>query len=1494
MTVDDTDLNQRADQTHSGHWWTIAVSAAVIYLPLLFTAPGKVGADTKTYLYLDPGRLLADAPFIWHDRIGLGTVTHQNIGYLFPIGPFYWLAETLGLPDWLAQRLWLGSILFGAALGVRYLLRTLNGRHHWQNPAVLTAMLAYALSPYLLAYAARISVIMLPWAALPWLIALTARAVRNGGWRYPAWFAFAVLVVGGINATALILVAVGPLAWIVYAVTVEREATVRQALATTWRIGVLTLATSLWWIAGLFIQGTHGLPVIRYTETFRTVSEASTAPEVLRGLGYWFFYGSDKLGPWIEPSETYTTNLAALALSFAIPLAALTALVLVRWRHRGIFALMAAFGALIAIGGHPWEQGSWLGQLFTSFTRRDAGLALRSTPRAVPLVALALALLLGAGLAALGPALDRIRPRLSAVAATVIIVAIVANMSPLWTGQMVADNLQRDEEIPTWWTEAVSAVDAGDDRYRVLEIPGSDFASYRWGNTVDPVTPGLTDRPWAARELFQYGSAQSANLLNALDRRFHEDTFEPSAVAPVARLMGVSDLLLRSDLQYERYRIARPRLLWDALVGAPGLGKPIGFGPTTPNVPDPTQPLVDEIELASNPALANPPAVALIPVDNPVPVLRTVTAEHPMVLSGDGEGVVDAAGAGLLSPNQILLYSAWASSAEGDPSLISDALARGADLVVTDTNRRRAARWGTLRENNGYTEFAGEQSLLYDPTDQRLDVFPGTGDDTRTVTVVRPRNGAIAASARSTAWGNPITLTPDDRPMAALDGDPSTAWRVGAIDDPTGERLVIDLSAPVTTDHLTLLQPTTLSRNRWITQARIYLRDGDGPTTTVDVALGDSSRSRTDGGERVIFPTTTFDHAEIEVVATNVGPRIRYDGQSGVGFAEVAIDGVATIELVRPPTDLLDAVGDGSLAHRLVYLFTRLRSNPAEPVRGDPETAIRRLIEVPAGRSFSVSGEVRLSAFISDEQIDELVGLSPASAGGVTARSSERLPGSLIHRASTTLDGDLNTFWLSPFEQRGEIWLDYTFPAPATLNSANLVVLADGRHSVPTRVRVEARSPSGELTTVTTVDLPEVPDSPEPNAVVRLDVPFPEPVTATGLRIVIEEMRQVTTKDWYSNLPVVMPAGVAEVELTGVRVVSPQGPLDTGCRNDLLSIDGKAVPVRVTGTVQEALARKGLAISGCENVTVEAGETIVESSDGRTTGFDLDQIRLASDTGGAALPATDLPRQLPEGPQTTIDSRGRVETSGTVAGGAQGPFWLVQAQSWSDGWVAEVNGAPLGTPVLVDGFANGWLIESPPETTATFSVAWTPQRVVWIALGISATAGIVTLFLGIVGARRRRHNQLRPDLGQPQQPVFDWVPWSRAPAWWTPGTALPVVIVGLGTTGAAAVNLPAGFAWLAPFIGVVAAIAMRWAPFRNLPAAVAWVGLGIAAAFTWVQQYRKNYPSDFDWPASFERVHIVGVVAVLAIGLTGVLDLIGRWRRSRLRPDGEPSVPGGT
>ena len=163
-----------------GRWetWAVYVLLAVVaYVPQLMAQPGVVSSDTKTYLYLDINRFIPASASMWDPTVGLGTVTHQQIGYLLPMGPFFWFFHTIGVPVWVAQRLWVGTILFAAGAGVLFLCRTLALRG--LGPPV--AAFAYMFSPYFLQYVGRISVLLLPWAGLPWLVALAALAVRRGG-----------------------------------------------------------------------------------------------------------------------------------------------------------------------------------------------------------------------------------------------------------------------------------------------------------------------------------------------------------------------------------------------------------------------------------------------------------------------------------------------------------------------------------------------------------------------------------------------------------------------------------------------------------------------------------------------------------------------------------------------------------------------------------------------------------------------------------------------------------------------------------------------------------------------------------------------------------------------------------------------------------------------------------------------------------------------------------------------------------------------------------------------------------------------------------------------------------------------------------------------------------------------------------------------------------------------------------------------------------------
>ncbi len=137
---------------------------------------------------------------------------------------------------------------------------------------------------------------------------------------------------------------------------------------------------------------------------------------------------------------------------------------------------------------------------------------------------------------------------------------IFVNFPALVDGTFYGKNLQRTENTP----DVLDAGDRGaerrgDHQTRILEEPGADFASYTWGNTVDPITPGLTDRPYVARELIPYGTAGSADLLNAIDRRLQEGIADPHGLAALWRRMGIGDVVARNDIQYERYDLVPPR-----------------------------------------------------------------------------------------------------------------------------------------------------------------------------------------------------------------------------------------------------------------------------------------------------------------------------------------------------------------------------------------------------------------------------------------------------------------------------------------------------------------------------------------------------------------------------------------------------------------------------------------------------------------------------------------------------------------------------------------------------------------------------------------------------------------------------------------------------------------------------------------------------------------------------------------------------------------------
>jgi hypothetical protein len=1444
--------------------------AAVIYLPLLLTRPGWVSADTKTYLYLDPAKLLSRAWSMWDPSVGMGTVTHQNIGYLWPQGPFYWLMDTVGLPDWLAQRMWWGTIMFAAGAGVAYLLKTLG----WRGPGVTAAVFVYSLTPYLLTLISRLSAILLPYAALPWLVAFAVQAVRHKGWRYPALFALVVATCGSVNATALLLVGLAPMLWLVHAVWGAREVSPGTAFRAALKIGVLTVPASLWWIAGLSVQSTNGIDILQYTETAKVVATVSISNEVLRGLGYWFFYGTDRLGPWIEPGVAYTQWLPLIAVTYLVPLLGVIGAVVARWRHRAYFVLLLAVGTALAVGAYPWDEGPPFARAVKAFQGTDAGLAMRSLPRAVPLVVLSVAVLLGAGVASV----VRRWPRLTRPAGWGVVAIALLALPALWLGDFVPDNLERPEDIPQYWRDAAAHIDGESHQTRVLTVPGSDFASYRWGNTVDPILPGLVDRPSVQRELIPYGSPASANLLNAFDLRLQERTADPDAVAPIARLMRVGDVLVQSDLQYERYNTPRPRNFWDFMMQANGLGTPVEFGEHARNLTVPDVQLDDELLFTTPPSWPDPPQLATLPVDDAIPIASAQSARNQLIVAGDGMGLVDAAGAGLIDGSELIRYSASL-----DDDQISAALDNGASLLLTDSNRKRGERWSTVRHTRGFTETATGGALAEDLTDNRLLLFPEAGTDTMTVA---ERSGDIDAEA--TSYGNPITFSPEERPILAVDGNTETAWRTGAFIDTRGERLELTLSEPVTTDRIRLLQPIQGPATRFITKVRLRF-DGANP---VVVDLGEQSRSLP--GEVVSFPERTFSSVSIEIVADTSGDLPRYAGESSEGFAEVEIltDDPSDAprngrldEAIRMPEDLLSAAGAEARDHPLGIVMTRQRQDAIDPTRNDEERDLARLFGLPNQRDFSLTGDVRLSGRADAEVVDSLLG-RPHDGSVPWVRAIADLTGSIATPAAA-FDGDPATFWSTVRSRPADQWIEVVLPEATTIDHLPLTVVADGLHSVPTEVELWVDGAPVER-----LPLPEITDGNRQNATTDVDLTLPEPVTGSRFRLKLTGVRETLTNDWVSDNPIPQPAGIAEIGLPGPKVPALPETFDSGCRDDLLTHNGEAVPVQVTGSTADALAGKPLHIALCggvESLRLEGGDHELRTAEGLDSGLDVDQLVLRSAAGGGAdtspdpLVANAVAQAAAGGagggaaggeeaaaeapPRVEVESEDadtlHLKVSGATADEA---FWLVLGQSFNEGWTATVNGRTLPAPQLVDGFANGWLVV-PSDSTFDVQLEFVPQKRVNLSLIISGVAVLGCLLLTL---RRPKRAVVAPSaMPEPYSHVLAFRYHGALPAVRTAWIAgLCVGLIGWIMAGAAV-----GLA-----VGVAAGFGARHEKFRRWLVLAAPVALGISALYVLYIQVRHSPEPSFEWPLEMKRVHPLGWLTVLLL----VADVIvGRIWQSR-------------
>lgn len=1380
---------------------TIVLMASVAIIPAFIAAPGLIPSDSKLGLYLDPASLISAARWAYDPQLFAGAVPHQQIGFVWPAGPWFWLGDQLGLSTWVVHRLWITGLLTAAGTGVAFCARRLG--LSWT--AAVCAGVMYELSPYVLAYVSRTSVMLLPWAGLGWIVGLTVMASRTQRWREPAMLALVIMTVAGVNATAILMIAPAPILWLIHATSIG-VLTRRAGVAVAGRIAVLSGAVSAWWLAMLMIQRRAGANVLAFSETLTDVSTSSTAPEVLRGLGYWLFYIRDAFGATTEASLPHLGRTSIIALNFAFVIAGFAAVATISWAHRRFAVLLIATGVILAVGVHPIDDPAPMMSLLVGPESESAiAIALRSSTRAVPMVVLGLALALAARIAV------AVRPPTSTAAITtgahapapatartslviggIFIGLVILNLPAWWTGGFVDPNLQRRDPPPSWGDTA-EHLNARPGDHRVLQVPGTEFGTFRWGHTNDQPLTWMVERPLITRDLLPLGSPAIMDLIYALDDRIQNQTLEPASVPAIARLLGIDSIWVTNDVAHERYRSAPPESLSDALVSAADISRDHTSTSTIVNRADP--PRLNERSISDDRIGAPVPDVELLVIDQPLGVVRIGTDTVAMV--GSGDGLIDLAAAGLIDGSETII-----TDPEDLPEDPADhtVLQR---LLITDSNRSRPRHWRTSQDTTGATESADPElsPMRSRPGDARLD----TGNVPQ---VTAEQQGPVRATA--TDYGPRFSYQPEYRPAMAIDGDSTTAWMVSSA--PVGQtlRLLIDDGLDSLGDDAAgqIVIQQVRDSSHMITEV-VISADGTSPFT---VELNEDSLATS--GQRVTLPTelavASVIDIEISAVAERDPETLDISARtSAVGFSRVDVAADPTIEVVELAEhgwfDALSAPFDTTV------VLTRLRSDPMNRERADPERRLIRRFDTASDGRYSIKVEIGIDPRSSDEELIRLT--------GGRAVSSQRLRGSLNTTASAAFDADPTTAWVSPFAPAGALWIDFELDTATDT--------------------ITITQPSGDFSTISEIRISDTMDASihaveAPTSTIMLD----EPIGPGPVRIEITEIAPAMAVEYASGAEVTLPVAISEIA-AGSEVLDIPAETSSACRDDLLTINGEPVPITLD-SVEIGGGPTGASVMAkpcVESIELDAEDNLLI---GHAPGaLRVDRV-VISETAAPLRPS--LPAEAhgtaiatPLNPTRTL-----IEVTGCADG-----CWLIHGHGHNPAWRASIGGVGLGEPASVSGGLNAWYLDGTllDDGAATVELSFTAQRWLDLAWVITAVGLAISLIIIVRSGRRRL----------------------STPAMWSPRRPLPsqtsprpiATIVAIAVLSALAIG---------PVWGVVGLAAGLLAYLRER--ALEWFAtVLIAAVAVWIAVSNRieRPPPDLAWPTEFSIVHPLALFAVVVL-----------------------------
>lgn len=1265
-----------------------ACLALAAYVIALLQRPGLLAADTKIDLHTDPAMFLGDVASVWSSSGGLGQVqAGQYAGYLFPMGPFFAVGNLLGLSPWLVHRLWLGTLLALAAWGTVRLLDALVDGHRGAAHAV--AGVAVLLNPYVVVFSNRTSVTLLGYVALPWLLLCVHRGLRDSRrWLWPAACALVLAASGGgVNAAVTAWLMLGPLLLVVYELIfggVDRRAALRLA----GRTALLSVLASLWWIVPVVEHARYGLNFLPFTESPGAIWDTTSMGEGFRLLGYWIGYlgtgYGDRLVPYFDTAGTLLFDPLVVLATFAVPALAVAGFAWTRrWAYGPFFGALVLLGLLVMGAGFP--EGAPLRRALTfTYNGVDAVQFMRTTYKAGPLVALGLACLLGGGAGVLWARLQG-RRAIKALAAAALAVALAGAAFPLVRGDAV-DRQITFERVPEPWQRAADDLDEElPANTRALVLPGQLFPFYEWGGTQDPILPALSERPVSVRGVVPFSDLHAADLLVATDALVQQRRLFPGQLAPLLDLMGVGAVVTGTDDDRERSGSVAPAAAAEMLGAQPGLEAPDrSYGPLRTFAQAST-------DLSPAQQL---PQVRRYDTDSQRGLVRVAPLGPETVVDGSAEGLLALAALGSLPARRPLSYAG-----DREPGELREAAADGAQILITDSNRRRAFLSSRVNQSNGFVLGPDDRP----PKDSAfLNPFPGRGTDAQTVALL---DGARYLDA---PYSPNFPQFPEHRPYAAFDGERSTYWVADRYLDRSRRWIEIGFDRPLDVPHVNLLPQRETA------------------TDVVEVEIGGRRHRVTRGWNRLPVDLGRVNSLRVRVTGLR-GPRDRFRGPGSI--AELRVPGLRVRERLRPPRLVERALRGESLARAsLAYVFTRVtgddpfrRSRRPDPDRGlvakgrnqeaaltaepgDPEELIARSVQPPVARRFAAEGLVTVAPEAPDDLIDRLAGYD----GHARFTSSGRFEGLPGRRASSAFDGDPATAWIGQGRAGSPPWIAWRGPRTIEIDSL-LLSPSQERVGVPTAVRVRwggGTTAPLEVSPAGRVDLPSALRTRR----MRIEIlAASRPAGATGV------LRETV--------------GISEVRAAGLEPVAVprSGSLRAGCGLVVVRTSQGRLGMRPAGSVAALDGGRPLAARPCgRRVQLGAGPATVQVERGP---FRVDVLRLDSP---APSPAFSADRGGGQVVDTGEAGRGSYEG---VKVALEGPSWLVLGESFNGGWEASCDGEGLGPPEVVDGYANGWRV---PGRCSDVSFGFAPNATAQASYWISGLACLGMLLVIVAGALRRR------------------------------------------------------------------------------------------------------------------------------------------------------------